>query len=58
MMMQERPLPWHQLSVLLLMNTAEPISATVIYPFIAQLVEELHMTNGKKSEVGYYVGLV
>ncbi|KAG8831961.1 hypothetical protein FRC17_002285 [Serendipita sp. 399] len=54
----ETPLPWRQLGVLLLMNTAEPMTAAVIYPFIAQLVEELHITGGQRSSVGYYVGLV
>lgn len=53
----ERPLPWRQLGVLLLLNLAEPISATVIYPFIAQLIEELGIASNKSS-VGYYVGLV
>jgi len=58
---------------LLLLNLAEPISATIIYPFIAQvlsspqanlpcaeksqLVDELGMARDKSS-IGYYVGVV
>ncbi|KIM30839.1 hypothetical protein M408DRAFT_327795 [Serendipita vermifera MAFF 305830] len=53
----ETPLPWKQLGILLLLNICEPISATVIYPFIAQLIEELGVAKDKES-IGYYVGLV
>ncbi|KIM21199.1 hypothetical protein M408DRAFT_80865 [Serendipita vermifera MAFF 305830] len=53
----ETPLPWRQLGILLLLNLPEPISACLIYPFIAQLVEELGVAQ-TKSSIGYYVGMV
>ncbi|CAG8684953.1 281_t:CDS:2 [Acaulospora colombiana] len=58
-------MPWNQLSILLLLLLAEPVSATTIYPFIAQtlshasqLVVDFKITTGEKSNIGYYVGLV
>ncbi|PVG04938.1 MFS general substrate transporter [Serendipita vermifera] len=51
-------MPWRQLSILLLLLLAEPVSATTIYPFIAQLVVDFKITTGEKSNIGYYVGLV
>ncbi|KAF8519192.1 MFS general substrate transporter [Gautieria morchelliformis] len=52
------PLPKLQLSVLLYLLLAEPITSTVILPFIVQLVEETGITGGDVSKVGYYAGLV
>ncbi|EJD37350.1 MFS general substrate transporter [Auricularia subglabra TFB-10046 SS5] len=51
------PLPWGQLSVLFLAQLAEPITSTVIYPFIAQLVLELGLVSSP-AQTGYYAGVV
>ena len=51
------PLPWGQLSLLFLVQLAEPITSTVIYPFIAQLVIELGVTRDP-AHTGYFAGLV
>ncbi|QRW18662.1 major facilitator superfamily transporter [Rhizoctonia solani] len=37
---------------------AEPIAATVIYPFIIDLVNSLGVTGGDDSKVGYYAGMI
>jgi len=52
------PLPRVQMAILLLLHLAEPMCATVIHPFIAQLILELGVTGGDPSTVGYYVGLI
>ncbi|KAG9087870.1 hypothetical protein FS749_002582, partial [Ceratobasidium sp. UAMH 11750] len=52
------PLPMKQISILLLMQLAEPIAATVIYPFIAELVNKTGVTGGDTSKIGYYAGLI
>ncbi|THU88040.1 MFS general substrate transporter [Dendrothele bispora CBS 962.96] len=50
------PLPRFQVFILLMMRITEPISYTVIFPFINQMMEEVaHIPNAK---VGYYAGLV
>lgn len=52
------PLPKIQLGILLLIQFAEPISGTSIYPYINQLVGELEITGGDERKVGYYAGLI
>ncbi|CEL60262.1 Protein ZINC INDUCED FACILITATOR-LIKE 1 OS=Arabidopsis thaliana GN=ZIFL1 PE=2 SV=1 [Rhizoctonia solani AG-1 IB] len=52
------PLPVKQISILLLMQLSEPLSYTVIYPFVAQLVNETGITGGDGSKVGYYAGMI
>ncbi|GAB1520632.1 hypothetical protein RhiTH_003714 [Rhizoctonia solani] len=51
------PLPVKQVIVLCLMRFAEPISFSVIFPFVNQMIEELGVTSDTK-ELGYYSGLV
>ncbi|CAE6413789.1 unnamed protein product [Rhizoctonia solani] len=51
---QRTPLPVKQVIVLCLMRFAEPISFSVIFPF---MIEELGVTSDPK-ELGYYSGLV
>lgn len=51
------PLPVKQLFVLCLMRFAEPISFSVIFPFVNQMIEEIGVTNDPKA-IGYYSGLV
>ncbi|CEL60266.1 putative peptide/nitrate transporter At3g43790 OS=Arabidopsis thaliana GN=ZIFL2 PE=2 SV=2 [Rhizoctonia solani AG-1 IB] len=52
------PLPKKQIFILLLMQLSEPIAYSVIYPFIARLVNETGVTGGDESKVGYYAGLI
>ncbi|WVQ87383.1 hypothetical protein IAS59_001107 [Cryptococcus gattii] len=51
------PLPVTQIVVLMVVRLAEPISYTVIFPFINQMVEELQVTDNP-DRVGFYSGLV
>jgi len=52
------PLPWLQISILVLIQVCEPMTAESIYPYINQLVSELDITGGDKRKVGYYAGLL
>ncbi|KIM54845.1 hypothetical protein SCLCIDRAFT_1221664 [Scleroderma citrinum Foug A] len=52
------PLPKFQLSLVLLLVLAEPISAQYIFPFINQLIRELGVTGGDDRKIGYYAGLI
>ncbi|CAE6466404.1 unnamed protein product [Rhizoctonia solani] len=54
---QQTPLPVKQVFVLCLMRFAEPISLTVISPFVNQMIEELGVTSDPK-ELGFYSGFV
>ncbi|KAJ7812405.1 major facilitator superfamily transporter [Mycena olivaceomarginata] len=47
------PLPKLQLSVILLIQTAEPLASQSIYPYINQ-VSSLIFTGGDEKKVGYY----
>ncbi|KIJ62892.1 hypothetical protein HYDPIDRAFT_176319 [Hydnomerulius pinastri MD-312] len=52
------PLPKLQLFVVLYVQLAEPITCTVIYPFVNQLVREIGITGGDERKTGYYAGLI
>jgi hypothetical protein len=52
------PLPKLQLFVLLYIGLGEPITATVIYPFIVQLVRDTGVTGGDETKTGYYAGFI
>ncbi|KAF5327029.1 hypothetical protein D9619_004781 [Psilocybe cf. subviscida] len=52
------PLPKLALLSVFLIQTAEPITATVIYPFINQFVRETGITNGDEKKTGYYAGFI
>ncbi|KAF8896544.1 member of major facilitator superfamily multidrug-resistance, DHA1 sub-family, partial [Infundibulicybe gibba] len=49
---KETPLPWFQLSIVLVLQLAEPLTSQVIYPFAPR---DLGINEG---QVGYYVGLM
>jgi hypothetical protein len=55
---QPTPLPKLQLFSVFLIQTAEPVTATVIYPFINQFVRETGITGGDEKKTGYYAGLI
>ncbi|KAG8688287.1 hypothetical protein FRC11_005719, partial [Ceratobasidium sp. 423] len=52
------PLPMKQIAILLSMQLSEPLGYTVIYPFVAQLVNESGITGGDGSKIGYYAGMI
>ncbi|KAH9902586.1 MFS general substrate transporter [Cubamyces lactineus] len=55
---EETPLPKLQLFILLYLQLAEPITSTVIYPFVNQLVRETGVTGGDERKTGYFAGLI
>jgi MFS family permease len=52
------PLPWFQLSIILFLQLAEPLTAQVIYPFAPALIRDVGVTHGDEARVGYYVGIM
>ncbi|KAG8945498.1 hypothetical protein FRC04_000783 [Tulasnella sp. 424] len=52
------PLPVRQLTALLIGQLPEPVVATVLFPFINQLVSEIGVTGGDERKVGYYAGII
>ncbi|KAG6817274.1 hypothetical protein H0H87_010935 [Tephrocybe sp. NHM501043] len=55
------PLPWLQISIILLLQVCEPLTSMSIYPYINQLVGGLDITEpgvGNEHQVGYYAGLI
>lgn len=51
------PLPVFQLGIILFIQAAEPITASVIFPFVNQFVLESGVTGGDERKVGYYAGI-
>ncbi|KAG0150827.1 hypothetical protein CROQUDRAFT_72747 [Cronartium quercuum f. sp. fusiforme G11] len=54
---QTTPLPVKQLMVLCIMRITEPVSFTVIFPFINQMIEDFKVTPDR-TQVGSYAGLI
>lgn len=52
------PLPRRQLFVLCLMRLTEPISFTVIFPFVTPMLRSNLPDSVPSSQLGYYAGLV
>lgn len=52
------PLPIFELLSVFLIQLSEPITATVIYPFINELVGRTGITNGDEKKTGYYAGVI
>ncbi|KAG5644648.1 hypothetical protein DXG03_008030 [Asterophora parasitica] len=52
------PLPRFQLFIVFLIQFAEPVTATVIYPFINQFVRDTGITRGDERKTGYYAGVI
>lgn len=52
------PLPKLQILILMMVMLAEPISSTVIYPFVNQFVRDTGITNGDERKVGHFAGLL
>jgi len=54
---QRTPLPKLQLLILCLTLLSEPVAYTQIFPYVNQMMEELHITDDP-SQIGFYSGLV
>lgn len=52
------PLPKMQIFTLLYISFGEPLAATVIDPFIVQLVRETGITGGIEARTGYFAGAI
>ena len=52
------PLPWSQLFIVYLIQFSEPVTATVIYPFINQFVRDTGITGGDERKTGYFAGII
>jgi hypothetical protein len=52
------PLPKLQLFIIIFIQISEPVTSTVIYPFVNELIRSLGVTNGDEKRTGYYVGIV
>ncbi|KAF9007549.1 major facilitator superfamily multidrug-resistance, DHA1 sub-family [Cyathus striatus] len=55
---EQTPLPKFQLFMVLLIQFAEPVTATVIYPFVNQFVRDTGITGGDEKKTGYYAGVI
>ncbi|KAF9818790.1 hypothetical protein IEO21_02570 [Rhodonia placenta] len=56
--LKETPLPKLQLFLLLYLQLAEPVTSTVVYPFVNQLVRQTGVTGGDDEKTGYFAGLI
>ena len=52
------PLPKFQLFIIIFIQISEPVTSTVIYPFVNELIRSLGLTAGDEKKTGYYVGIV
>ncbi|KAG5352291.1 hypothetical protein C0989_002966 [Termitomyces sp. Mn162] len=52
------PLPKFQLFIVAMLQFAEPITATVIYPFINKFVRDTGVIQGDERKTGYYAGVI
>lgn len=52
------PLPKLQLFLVILVQFAEPVTSTVIFPFIPQLIRISGITHGDEKSIGYYAGMI
>lgn len=52
------PLPKLQVFIVYLTQLSEPVTGTVIYPFINQFVRETGVTKGDERKTGYFAGMI
>ncbi|KAJ7306824.1 major facilitator superfamily multidrug-resistance, DHA1 sub-family [Mycena albidolilacea] len=52
------PLPKVQLTITMLIQSAEALSATVIFPFVPQFVRDTGITGGDERKTGYWAGVL
>ncbi|KAL1669216.1 major facilitator superfamily domain-containing protein [Schizophyllum commune] len=55
---KETPLPLRQLAIVYLIQFCEPLTGLVIYPFVAELVQETGITGGNDKATAFYAGIV
>ncbi len=55
---KQTPLPRWQLLTVFLVQLAEPITATVIFPFAPEFIRRTGITGGDETKTGYYAGFV
>ncbi|KZP22950.1 MFS general substrate transporter [Athelia psychrophila] len=55
---KQTPLPKMQLFAMMLVQFCEPVTGTVIYPFVVSLVNETGITGGDQTKTGYYAGII
>ncbi|KAH8833027.1 MFS general substrate transporter [Flagelloscypha sp. PMI_526] len=53
--LKRTPLPWFQFSIVMVMQLAEPVTSSVIYPFAPDLIRRL---GTPEENVGHYVGIL
>ncbi|KAK7059784.1 protein zinc induced facilitator-LIKE 1 [Favolaschia claudopus] len=52
------PLPKLQVAISILIQAAEALSATVIFPFVPEFVRETGITGGDERKTGYWAGVL
>jgi len=52
------PLPKYQLFIVYLAQVTEPVTASVIYPFVNQFVRDTGVIDGDERKTGYYAGVI
>ena len=52
------PLPIYQLFIVYLTQFAEPLTASVIHPFVNQFVRDTGVIDGDERKTGYYAGVI
>ncbi|KAJ7216734.1 major facilitator superfamily domain-containing protein [Mycena haematopus] len=52
------PLPKLQLTITMLIQAAEALAATVIFPFVPQFVRDTGITGGDERKTGYWAGVL
>ncbi|KAJ6470245.1 major facilitator superfamily domain-containing protein [Mycena vitilis] len=57
-MTEPTPLPKLQLTIAVLIQAAEALSATVIFPFVPQFVRDTGITGGDERKTGYWAGVL
>ncbi|KDQ25005.1 hypothetical protein PLEOSDRAFT_174408 [Pleurotus ostreatus PC15] len=52
------PLPYRQLFIVSLLQGSEPLTSSIIFPFVNQAVRESGITGGDETKTGYYAGAI
>ena len=55
---QRTPLPKLQVFIVLLTQFTEPVTTSVIYPFVNQFVRDTGIIAGDERRTGYYTGII
>ncbi|KAJ9056674.1 hypothetical protein DSO57_1030523 [Entomophthora muscae] len=54
---QRTSLPWLQVAILLVVRLADPLSFTVLFPFVYFMVRDFQVAKNE-SHIGFYVGII